>query len=161
MKAWMMWGNVMGMIANKIIGWASHRKPDLQIGGSENPYLNRHYLIPRNPYFNIYVHQFIHDDDDRAEHDHPWISLSWLMRGALREQIKGVLRLIMQGSWIFRMAKSQHRLEVVYPRQTWTLFITGPRFRDWGFYCPKGWVHWKKFTAGAHGETIGHGCGED
>lgn len=148
------------MIANYIITWAMRRKPDLQIGGAENPYLNRHYVIPRNPVFNIYVHQFIRDDDDRAEHDHPWLSLSWLMHGALREQIRGTYRMITQGMWTFRTARAQHRLEVVYPRETWTLFITGWRMRDWGFHCPNKWVHWKDFTDGANGEVVGRGCGE-
>ena len=28
----------------------------------------------------------------------------------------------------------------------WSLFITGPVIREWGFHCPNGWRHWKQFT---------------
>lgn len=27
----------------------------------------------------------------------------------------------------------------------WSLVVTGPPRRRWGFWCPKGWVHWKEF----------------
>jgi hypothetical protein len=40
----------------------------------------------------------------------------------------------------------------------WTLFVTGPRVRSWGFWCAHGWRHWKTFTAGPRGETVGRGC---
>jgi hypothetical protein len=32
--------------------------------------------------------------------------------------------------------------------------------REWGFHCPRRWVHWRQFTAGPNGETVGKGCGE-
>lgn len=147
-------------IADYIIHRFSKPTPNLQIGGADNPYLNRWYLIRRNNFFNIYLHQFIRNDDDRAEHDHPWWSLSWMMRGVLWEQRDGEFRPIAEGELIFRRAASKHRLEVVMPYETWTLFITGPKLREWGFHCPNGWVHWLDFTGGARGETIGRGCGE-
>ena len=37
-------------------------------------YLSRWHIIPRNRYFNIYLHKFVGSDDDRALHDHPWRS---------------------------------------------------------------------------------------
>lgn len=48
------------------------------------------------------------------------------------------------------------------PRPCWTLFITGPKVREWGFHCPKGWRHWRDFcgvpTGEARGDEIGKGC---
>ncbi len=150
------------MIADLIIARVTRRAPDFQIGGAVDPYLNRWWVIPRNRFFNIYLHQFIRDDDDRAEHDHPWWSLSWLMRGGLLEQVKGALRCIGEGQWTLRSAKMHHRLEVPEKLRgkTWTLFITGPVIRGWGFHCPKAWVPWREFTAGRDGELVGKGCGE-
>lgn len=149
-------------LRDKIIAHVSSRAPDFQIGGAADPYLNRWWVIPRNPFFNIYLHQFIRDDDDRAEHDHPWWSLSWCLRGTLHEQINGVVRYIYEGSWRFRTARMCHRLEVPPSMRgkVWTLFITGPRLRSWGFHCPTGWVPWREFTAGPNGEVVGRGCGE-
>ncbi len=139
------------------------RKPDVVIGDG---YLERWYVIPRNRYFNIYLHKFTGSDDDRATHDHPWNSVSFLLKGKLRE-IYGV-NLVpgMFGFWrdipwlkpIYRSATFSHRL-VVEEGPVWTLFITGPRIREWGFLCPNGWVHWKQFTDET-GLKKGAGCGE-
>lgn len=43
---------------------------DFTIGGHERPYLLRWFIIPRNRFFNIYLHKFLRSDDDRALLDH-------------------------------------------------------------------------------------------
>lgn len=67
--------------ANALIARAQRRLPDFVIGGHANPYLLRWWLIPRNRVFNIYLHKFLRDDDDRALHDHPWFWCSIMLRG--------------------------------------------------------------------------------
>ena len=53
-----------------------------------------------------------------------------------------------------------HRIEIRGGEQCWTLFITGPRIREWGFHCPQGWRHWRDYTKpGSYGQ-VGRGCGE-
>lgn len=131
------------------------RQPDLIIGVN---YLHRWYVIPRNRFFNIYLHKFMSDDDDRALHDHPWWSLSILLKGEIKEHQFNRVRLIPRFLPVVRSAKFSHRLELVQG-PVWTLFITGPRIRQWGFHCPKGWIHWSKFTT-PDGKNIGTGCGE-
>lgn len=129
------------------------RKPDIEINGD---YLHRWYIIPRNRFFNIYLHKFSGSDDDRALHCHPWYSVSLLLKGEMIEHsFKGV-RHIPRFFPIFRTAKFAHRLELVQG-PVWTVFITGPRIREWGFYCPSGWRHWKVFTDKT-GNNIGKGC---
>lgn len=129
------------------------RDPDIKINGD---YLHRWYVIPRNPYFNIYVHKFMQSDEDRALHDHPWYSVSVLLKGEFIEHsLKGV-RHIPRIAPVFRTAKFAHRLELV-KGPAWTIFITGPRIREWGFLCPKGWRHWSLFT-NSDGTEIGRGC---
>ena len=129
------------------------RKPDLTIG--EN-YLERWYVLPRNHYFNIYLHKFSGSDDDRALHDHPWSSVSFLLKGHMIEHSTGGIQ-----KWIpwllpvFRRAQFAHRLEIM-EGPVWTLFITGPKVREWGFLCPRGWKHWSLMT-NKKGQTIG-GC---
>lgn len=129
------------------------RPPNIVIG--EN-YLSRWYILPRNRFFNIYLHKFTGSDDDRALHCHPWFSVSVLLKGEfLEHNFKGIRHI----PWlfpVFRTAKFAHRLEVV-KGPVWTLFITGPKVREWGFHCEKGWVHWSKFTS-ADGKNIGKGC---
>lgn len=141
---------------------ANRRAPDQIIGRADDHYLRRWYLIPRNPVFNIYLHHFLRSDDDRALHDHPWWNLSILLEGRYVEHTipqGGVNQRTLRraGQMKFRFARAAHRVELT-DGPCWTLFITGPRIRQWGFHCPAGWRHWKEFTKpGAPGE-IGRGC---
>ncbi len=41
-----------------------------------------------------------------------------------------------------------------------TLFMTGPRRREWGFLCPQGWRPWYEFVDPVDEGAIGPGCGE-
>jgi len=132
------------------------RKPDIVIG---NDYLSRWYVIPRNYWLNVYLHRFDHSDDDRAFHDHPWYSVSFLLKGELKEHSFKGIRLIPWLAPVFRTAKFAHRLELV-KGPVFTLFITGPKIRDWGFHCPENWKHWTLFTDET-GNDVGAGCGDD
>jgi hypothetical protein len=135
------------------------REPDCVIGPPDNPYLRRWWLIPRNRWFNLYLHNILRDDDDRALHDHPWANLSILLRGAYREVTPRGTHLRKRGSFVLRWATAAHRLEVERG-PVWTLFITGPVVREWGFHCPKAWVHWREFVKPGSPGEVGRGCGE-
>jgi hypothetical protein len=142
---------------------ANRRAPDIVIGKPGDDYLRRWYLIQRNPLFNIYLHQFTRSDDDRALHDHPWWNVSFILEGGYIEHtIKagGINHRVQRnaGDFKFRLASSAHRVELINGQAAWTLFLTGPRIRDWGFHCPAGWRHWRDFTSGERGEQIGRGC---
>jgi hypothetical protein len=140
-----------------LLGWLSGG-PHFVVGPSGNPYLHRWYLLPRNPWGNIYLHKFLRDDDDRAMHDHPWASVSLVLWGRYVEQTPVGRRLYRPGSLIRRGSTYIHRIELLAGKPCWTLFFTGPRVREWGFHCPQGWVHWKLFTATGGPGLIGRGC---
>jgi hypothetical protein len=135
------------------------RPPDFVIGPASDPYIRRWWLIPRNRFFNIYLHNIIRDDDDRALHDHPWINCSIVLKGVLREITPKGAFIRMPWDVVFRRAVSSHRLEVI-EAPVWTLFITGPVIRSWGFHCPKGWVPWRQFVNPDNVGETGRGCGE-
>jgi hypothetical protein len=156
-------------LRERIIARAEKRPPDFVIGGSDRPYLRRWWLIPRNKLFNVYLHQFLRSDDDRAHHDHPWLfNASAILREAYIEHTITAGGALVQtlreaGSWKFRWGKAPHRVELIADDfgliPCWTLFITGPRVREWGFYCmERGWIHWKRFTAADDPGSIGKGC---
>lgn len=140
------------------------REPNVEIGGSEDPYLRRWHVIPRNRFFNIYLHEFCKSDEDRALHDHPWWSASIILRGRYIEHFKDApFRVRSAGQIGARRATTAHRIQLFLdkeckPAHCWTLFITGPVVREWGFHCPQGWRHWRKFVTGGQGELIGRGC---
>lgn len=156
------------------------RAPDVVIGGAEDPYLLRWHIIPRNRFFNIYLHKFLRDDDDRALHDHPWASLSLVLKGSYIEHLPDRFRVFRRGAVIWRGPKFRHRIElfkqivgysaaapwrIVRAKPVWTLFITGPRVREWGFWCPDAaagrerFVPWHEFTDPDDPGQTGKGCG--
>lgn len=145
------------------------REPDFVVGPAEQPgevdYIRRWWVLPRNEWSNLYLHFTQRDDEDRALHDHPWPSRSVIIAGGYLEVTPDGTFERRVGDVIERSAEAAHRL--VLHRDAngdaipcISLFFTGPKQREWGFHCPKGWVHWTDFTGGKHGESIGKGCGE-
>ena len=153
---------------------ASQRQPDF-IVGADSPngaYLYRWWLIPRNKVLNVYLHCFLRDDDDRALHDHPWPWLSFLLSGEYiehtiaaggihRRAIREAGSLKVSGPWrAHRVELFNHQDDPAQGKDhCWTLFITGPRLRRWGFHCPKeGWVDFQRFTKPNATGEVGPGC---
>jgi len=133
------------------------RPPDFIIGDPADPYLLRWWLIPRNRWFNVYLHHFLRSDDDRALHDHPWWNVSILLKGIYREHTPNGCAWRISPAIKFRWARSAHRIELT-DGPCWTLFLTGPRIREWGFLCPHGWRHWREFTSPINKGEVGRGC---
>lgn len=146
------------------------RAPDFIIGEAANPYLRRWWVIPRNEGCNVYLHEILRSDDDRAGHDHPWPNTSYIIDGGYTE-----ITYYQQQPWaeayrlervagdcVTRLATDTHRLIVPDGGRCVSLFMTGPKVRDWGFWCPNGerFVPWQVFTGGENGELVGRGCGE-
>ena len=145
-------------LGDRIIARMTRRPPDFVIGSDEDPYLLRWWVIPRNRVFNVYLHYFMRSDDDRALHDHPWANVSILLRGTYLEHLKTDVKRRYAGDIVCRPSgRIAHRIELTHG-SCWSLFLTGPRYRQWGFLCPKGWLHWKKFTAADNSGEIGKGC---
>jgi hypothetical protein len=133
------------------------RPPDFVIGGRDRPYMERWWLIPRNPWFNVYLHRILRSDDDRALHDHPWVNCSILLDGSYVELVPArrggyawgaptTAKRRRAGAVVLRRARAPHRLVLDGGAAVISLFVTGPRTREWGFYAEHGWVHWQAFT---------------
>lgn len=138
-------------------------EPHFVIGGRDDPYLMRWYVIPRNHALNVYLHKFCRSDDDRALHDHPWWFVSILLRGGYLEVTPDGMRERRAPSIAFRPAQWKHRVQLHRDsggeRPCWTVIVTGPKRRHWGFWCPSGFVPWEQFTANVPGvSTTGRGC---
>lgn len=138
------------------------RRADVFIGGERDCYMRRWFVIPRNPVFNIYLHEFLRSDDDRALHDHPWWNVSILLMGEYTEETisaGGVHKRVIRkaGEFKFRYPTFAHRIEL-HAGRCRTLFITGPKLRVWGFHCPNGWRPWQEFTKPGASSEIGKGC---
>lgn len=162
---------ILRWLAPWLIARAEARKPDFEIIPAGELYLQRWWLIPKNPVLNIYIHKTVADDDNRALHDHPYANASIILRGCYfeimpcrREGYGGgdAVRAERRepGDIVCRRADAPHRLMLDIELQPcWSLFVTGPRLREWGFFCPKGWVpenlYRSKHDGGA---SVGRGC---
>lgn len=132
------------------------RAPDEQITIHGKPYMDRWKILPVNRIFNVFVHDFMHSDDDRAEHDHPWDNCSIVLRGKYLERFSHRdldWKLRLEGDVVWRRATEKHRIVLCQDtegnaRPVLTIFIRFRKWREWGFWCKDGrWFHWRKFLA--------------
>lgn len=131
---------------NWLLETAAKRPPDFVIGDPADPYLRRWWLVPRNAECNVYLHNIRKSDDDRAFHDHPWDNMSLVLKGVFLEITPSGTDIRIEGDVVFRKATDRHRLAI--PRladAAWTLFITGPKVREWGFWEGGRFVPWREY----------------
>src|SRR6185503_4875319 len=118
------------------------REPDVSIGPEDQPYMLRWILFRNHLLGGLYLHLFLEDDDDRALHDHPWPSLSFVLAGEQREvysergwnpsdKSQHSARMIRAGDVIYRSPKFAHRIEL-RSETAMTLFFIGPHIKSWG-----------------------------
>jgi hypothetical protein len=123
------------------------------VDGVDVPYLVRWWVkqkaeVDQPSVANIYLHLFLRSDYDRALHDHPFDSTSIILQGSYREHLAdGTSRILVEGDVVTRKAEDAHRIELIDEQPVWTLFIRGPKVREWGFLTgPSGWTHWIDFV---------------
>ena len=127
---------------------------------NNEPYLERYYLFlkdrDRFP-FNIFLHKFLKSDPDDL-HDHPWPYATVILKGGYWEWTpvfnnQGVKIAEFQhwrGPGHVRVcgATSYHRIELDPNVTCWTLFMPGPKQREWGFLSKGKWIQWEQYLAG-------------
>lgn len=144
------------------------RPPDFVISQNGKDYMRRWWITPRwNTLPRVYLHHIISSDDDRALHDHISWSLSFLLTGGYVEHYPGmVMKFRRRGNLVFRSSTQAHRLQLYKEYGThgnevavWTIFVVGPKKREWGFHCEKGWRSWREFIGLPYGEATGNEMG--
>lgn len=157
-------------VAAQFIG-SLYRPPDLVIApAGHGEYLFRWHVVPRNREANVYFHVQTQSDPERPLHDHPWDSTSVILAGGYDEIIDTdpkeayeapdpdrptrfeVRREV--GDVIHRPATWAHRL-ILPPHAAYSmsLFSTGPKVRDWGFWTPRGFVPYADMTVESSGRS--------
>lgn len=116
----------------------------------QGPVYRRYFVIPRNGWFDIYLHNFLRDDEEDP-HDHRMMNISFPSQGEYFEdtfEFKPKLggpyppikrRLISNHSLRFRLPRTPHRVVLKKdddgkPIPMWSLFIGFPKLREWGFW---------------------------
>jgi hypothetical protein len=123
------------------------------------PYLERYYLFLKdrdNFPFNVFLHKFLKSDSDDL-HDHPWPYATLILKGGYWEWVPQYTKdgvkmnevAVWRGPGSFRVCKanSYHRIELDPGTETWTLFMPGPKQRDWGFLSKGKWVQHEEYLA--------------
>lgn len=121
------------------------------------PYLERYYLFlrERNRFpFNVFLHKFLKSDLDDV-HDHPWSYATLVLKGGYWEWIPHFDTVgrrtgeyqVWRGPGHFRVSKANsfHRIELDPDITAWTLFMPGPKKRDWGFLVKNKWIQWEQY----------------
>lgn len=101
---------------------------------------------------SVLVHKFESSDDTSLGlHDHPWSFLTIVLwRGYDELRPESVVRR-RPGSIAFRRAEDLHAVRL-RGGPSWSICITGPRRREWGFQTAKGWVARRDIDANAFAE---------
>ncbi|UIJ43695.1 hypothetical protein LZK98_11400 [Sphingomonas cannabina] len=110
----------------ELAGWARYemsRNPDFVVGPADNPYLRRWWIVPRNASANVYLHEILRSDDDRALHDHPWPNTSIVIEGRYVEHTPEGRFMRGPGDVVSRDATDAHRLEILPGERAISLFL--------------------------------------
>ena len=133
------------------------RKRIVMDRGENEPYLERYYLFlkerERFP-FNVFLHKFLKSDPDDV-HDHPWPYATLILKGGYWEWIPifdsvgrktgEIQHWRSPGHFRICSATSYHRIELDPNITAWTLFMPGPKQREWGFLVKNKWVQWQEY----------------
>lgn len=143
-------------------------KRDTIIGPDRSPYMRRWLFETR--WFTVRLHHILREDYDRTTfHDHPWSFVSVLLRGAYAEWVpgggprgwpvfRGAVGFFRDAPFgrrllVFRPAEALHRITWVPKGGAWTLVLTGPKRRQWGFVEQAAWVDWRTWVKARHGSV--------
>lgn len=94
--------------------------------------------VLETPWFSVRLHHWLHSDDNRALHDHTWWFCTLVLRGCYWDIGREHTEKMSAGTLRFRPAGHSHYVQV-RPSGCWTLLLTGPIVREFGFWTKKGW----------------------
>lgn len=134
------------------------KTPDTHLPG----YMERYWVTPFDENgSNTRIHHILRSDTDRHMHCHPWKSTSIILDGGYWESMPAdqgqpaeydeeefTILWRGPGSVVQREAHHRHKLTLPPKKTCWTLFITGPYERKWGFHTPEGFVYHRDYLAG-------------
>lgn len=105
-------------------------------------YLKRWRL--ETPWFSIRLHHWFHSDDNRNTHDHPWNFYTLILKGSYLDESPSGTQKVSAGHIYYRSAEHAHWVHLNKGR-VWTLVLTGPKVRRWGFWIKGKWTKAYKY----------------
>jgi hypothetical protein len=108
--------------------------PQREIGWHEIGEEFTRWTLLWTPWFTIYLHRLVALKMHPQCHDHPWGFIAVLLKGGYWEFHDGLWEWKRPGSVLIRPAEWSHN--VVTDENmgvSWSMIITGPKRREWGF----------------------------
>ena len=84
-------------------------------------------------FFSIRIHHWLHSDDLRYHHDHPWYFLTFIIKGGYTDISPDGDDVVSAGSVRLRSPYHKHSVKV-NDGGCWSVMLTGPEIRTWGFW---------------------------
>ena len=138
-------------------------------GAGRCPYLHRWCLLVLPRGIRLYLHKFVGSDWSRDLHDHPKRFISIGLWGSYVEQTPTMIvkRTAFEGTTFVTRARGIRRYRAPWLRSfpadhihrlildcpvCWTLVLTLPESRAWGFWVRGEWIPWKKYVYSARAD---------
>ena len=134
------------------------------LGVPGQPYLVR-WMFECKSLFSIRLHHWLSSDDHRAPHDHSWDFVTFVLRGRYfdatphwpwqpgEEKLAGWYEEELKaGSLRYRPADHRHYVRIAPGESCWSLLLTGPHLRPFGFWVRK----YKRLKANKYFMSHGH-----
>lgn len=148
----------MNLVGNFLAKTFPGRAKLIEVEGK--PYLLRFYLKHNGRLPGVYLHHFYQSDPDRDLHNHPWKwSFSIILTGGYYEYrhdahfweiyderpslawLEPEVRERKAPGFNYITGDSFHRVVLKDLKAgAWTIFVSGPEVKDWGFMSPRGFV---------------------
>ena len=93
------------------------------------------------------LHRFIKGDDDRAYHDHPWWFITFPFKSYIECLPEASDREVRPWRPHFRAATHRHIVRLKNASPVWTLIVTGPKSKEWGFWDNGVFIHHEQWLA--------------
>jgi hypothetical protein len=136
-------------IWRQCIWFVAKRRPCKIVKFDGEDILRRYHLLELPFGMTLVLHQFVQSDPDRGYHDHPWsFGMSLILSGGYYErkishttnpigkpedQVPINMDYLSTGRINVFSGKDYHRVILPENGEAWTLFLTGPRKKIWGF----------------------------
>jgi hypothetical protein len=107
------------------------------------PYLERFFLLGSARSQGSARYHHILSSDPQDMHDHPWDFITTILSGSYVETTTDSECEYGPGSVLVRRAEHLHRLTISSP--VWTMVVTSPARRSWGYQVGARWVPWQSY----------------
>ncbi len=100
----------------------------------------RRWRLCQSKWCNVMLHNIKRADTDAHCHNHPWSFISIVLKGGYDEKTPKGINPRKLFSVAYNKATNYHKIEKLHGDSAWTLVITGPTRKEWGYLVNGEWI---------------------